>query len=764
MRHIWLLFLLLPVAYAVEVSNPVLRIASLDTFHCEPVYKGNACLVKAHFVVESNANLANPVVSVVFRDSEGRDKGKAVSEAAKQLRYAQGIGGLVRNTPKRIDFEFWTETSGKYDVTVNGLTLDPYYNITINASYPSLWLKRGMVNSTPDTAFGQVDITYNLSDGDLADRYATYRYSSYGSSGNMSMRHFDKDGNNITATTRYRDGTVTAEINLDGLSRANRLNVTDGYFTNGTVVTLYMTSNDGASVGKRIALFEGAKKAAEFALLGPSGSYYQYQLTLDNLTGTGRMLLMYDASDGATKVRFDSIHVGQSTIARNYSDGHAIRAYYNHSYNGSLRYWLKLYKTDLGIVNAYAHSYRNTTHLNMSVNQSIHSGWDVLRIDGIVPDGYNRAWRVYGQGVNISEMQLIEEAYDDGAPTIANCTVNDTTAGCGDTVRYACVITDDTVVDEARYAITENASAVPHLSDRLTPLSDIFIVDRTMPSYHGSYSYAFTLVNASDHLGQTSIYQPNLTGAWSCCIERWTATEQNYTACLTNDSYYSVRIYTDEHACNTTYSLPVDNGTLTAHPCDYCQPNISLVYGPCLLGQRNVSETDSNAMSCCAVTNLSSDCPALTSYTFSCGLECYASPEPFLKDGFLLDRDRVDYYCITSNSTACTNTVTTMDGTLLQTNPDRELVAESGEEAHFSAEYGIMRGYYRKGDLLPGERFIVHTSCGGSEGDLIIEPRYKSLGYSLSWLSYAKDNIGIAIGSLIMLVLLLTVIYLWRKA
>lgn len=93
-----------------------------------------------------------------------------------------------------------------------------------------------------------------------------------------------------------------------------------------------------------------------------------------------------------------------------------------------------------------------------------------------------------------------------------------------------------------------------------------------------------------------------LSNTCNWCSENWTA---YYTTCSPNNNY--TKYYIDTNNCGGTFGLPVDNGT--KYYCDYCLPNWqdNLTLSPCNISDnRSKSYSDNNT--CCAKTGLGSDC------------------------------------------------------------------------------------------------------------------------------------------------------------
>jgi hypothetical protein len=116
------------------------------------------------------------------------------------------------------------------------------------------------------------------------------------------------------------------------------------------------------------------------------------------------------------------------------------------------------------------------------------------------------------------------------------------------------------------------------------------------------------------------------------CTENWTVRNGS---CLTNDS--QLMYYVDENSCNTTTNLPPDNGTYTT--CNYCSENITGPYNTTCNSSNQLTQyyVDNNYATCCAVTNISSDCDinngSYDNQTLSCGSPpvlslSFASPTP----------------------------------------------------------------------------------------------------------------------------------------
>jgi hypothetical protein len=131
---------------------------------------------------------------------------------------------------------------------------------------------------------------------------------------------------------------------------------------------------------------------------------------------------------------------------------------------------------------------------------------------------------------------------------------------------------------------------------------------------------------------------------------------------------------------------------------------------------------DLNYATCCNVTGLASDCHvnSYSNYTEVCSrnIQCNYNANPFLKSNIpFVQKDYIDFYCLV-NFTSDYNCVAEVykDGVLLQSNPDVRPVDMYGVVSTFQGNTPIIRGWYRKGTLLPGEAFSIRMQCSERAG------------------------------------------------
>ena len=260
------------------------------------------------------------------------------------------------------------------------------------------------------------------------------------------------------------------------------------------------------------------------------------------------------------------------------------------------------------------------------------------------------------------------------------------------------------------------------------------------------------------------------------CIPNWSPV---YEDCLINDTQF--KYYNDINECGTNESLPGDNGTYVY--CNYCSANITgPFYDPeeCpYTGLWVEYYIDENYDACCVVTNISSDCSILTIYTnetVNCthlegNIIIFADERPYLKD-------KIHFYATIniSNATKCWSYVTSEDGKLLQTNPQRTEYSESllfrkEEESrdYFEPVNGIVNAYYRKENLMSYQRFKLGIKCALDNGTIVngekwVTPEYDDLRRVTTRSAWGAREMSMLIITFVIVVCLIVfVVWAWKK-
>jgi len=128
------------------------------------------------------------------------------------------------------------------------------------------------------------------------------------------------------------------------------------------------------------------------------------------------------------------------------------------------------------------------------------------------------------------------------------------------------------------------------------------------------------------------------------CPENWTA---QYTAC--NISNKQIKYYTDQSSCGTNEGLPVDNGTV--EDCNYCTSTWTNVNSSCHTNDTfDITYTYTN--SCCADTGLPSDCNIPANTTDVCN-NCTENITGPFNTSCNSSSMLTSYYVDTNYSTCC---------------------------------------------------------------------------------------------------------------
>jgi hypothetical protein len=748
---------------SVEDSN--LKIESKETFYCQPVFRGEECLVRAWIDVEAKT-LIDPKITLDFKDA-----GDFLT-TTKDVNYLETIKSFKVAETKRVYFDFWTSSSGKFDVTINGLKLDPYYNVTINSSYPSYHLINGTVDVYCNDEFDDsVEVSACLSDSSDSTKYNVVRSHGFVSSVTYASFIYLDDDADYKGYVLYNDGNYTDVLNQDGLNRAMNLTFSSPVF-NGTNITMNVSCNNPYTL--LVTNSAGTINYASFVLQQDWGDTDFTTITLKNISGDG-VNSIYFWRNGKTDIEWEYISAISSLDV-----GNAISVYFNHTLNVSNDYWLRIRKTTTGIANATVYTYINSTHLNTSnyMSYDITTGWDIMPINSIVPAGYNEPFRLFTElKHNISEVQLIEQIEDNESPKIFDCKVNGTNLNCSDTIRLQCNVTDNEAIDKVWFQWDDNISNFEEIDTILD--SDVYYKDVTYSHYTvGTENYTFIKANATDIVSLVNNTILDLSFDYTCiCPENWVAYFINLTVCYVNDTFYAIKIYNDTNECGTTTYLPIDNGTTENFSCNYCSEDIVEFETQCVDDEFTRYWIDFNYDTCCNVTQLPSDChidnSSYVNQTISCSSDmfCWFNSEPFIKGRLpFTRRDYVDYYCrVNLSSYSCISEVY-RDDILLQTNPDFEAVKEFGVIETFESFTPLLRAWYRKGTLLPEGSFDVKTKCTDGnevlEYTFSVEPKFKEPEFVAGGGGvYLKRNWNYVFGGLFVLLLISIVVAVvrWKR-
>lgn len=152
-------------------------------------------------------------------------------------------------------------------------------------------------------------------------------------------------------------------------------------------------------------------------------------------------------------------------------------------------------------------------------------------------------------------------------------------------------------------------------------------------------------------------------------------------------------------------------------------------------------------------------------------MNCTYNDEPFLKSKipFIRTSGRIYWICSLTNDYKC-NSLVLKEGDLLQNNPEPYNIEGYGEINSFSSignDDGYVKPYFMKKNLLPDEEFTFVVKCtnGTSEVNFnsTITPRYKPLYGVLYGTYFVKNNIGIIIVFIVLILGMIALYIKWKK-
>ncbi|MCJ7768170.1 hypothetical protein MUP79_07245 [Candidatus Bathyarchaeota archaeon] len=346
--------------------------------------------------------------------------------------------------------------------------------------------------------------------------------------------------------------------------------------------------------------------------------------------------------------------------------------------------------------------------------------------------------------------------------------------------------TDVTTTASINYGNTTALGTI--ISNATSTTSHIFWLTGLLPDM--TYYYNLTNCDQWSACFTIGIFSFTTNATVSFCIEDWVA---QYGLCQTNDS--QLKTYTDMNGCGTFGSLPFDNGTYIA--CNYCSENLIGTYSSgCYLylgeGRRNVTWSDSNYFSCCAVTNILADCSIHYSpYNATTFENC-----TYLRQDFSIDLDLEVFFGFgfgglasdkvygkiwlndTNSTYYCVSYVKSTDGELVQTNPPYTkrttstisiTPKEIEDREFFITQQGLANIYWTDHNLVvDGRQYIFGVECSGHNNRLISEQLskvfYKPLNAPITrWFWAQQNTTGIVLGFLLILIIVFAVAFLiWQ--
>lgn len=682
--------------------------SSKEVYYCKPVFSDKGCLIKVDFNIFSDVDsklsgYEDLVVEIAFSHDKVYVKDFYTTNSLSK------DNTLGVSFEKSNDYPFyvdvWAKKDGKFNVNIYDgknllLSLDPFINITTNATYPSYHLINGTVDVYSDDMFEEkIEISAGLSDNISSTNYTlrTNLYLSGNKSdgfecGGFNCRSGDWvgdwviGGNGDVSVTSGNSYSGTYSMLLTGLfgfaieqNYANRTfnvekleDIIISFYTylsdfeNGETASVYYVDNDSNEL-LLLQLVNGQDNS--------TWTYQEFAISRETYNTEGYNKLSFQSNINWDN---DVFYIDDIRIRYNYTlddRGMAVSVYFNHTLNTSKNdtYWLNIISNITHTANITVFAYLNDTHINTSsyVLETINSQNDFVDIMPIIYDGYNYPFRVstVDGDISISDIFLYEQnEIDITPPEISNCSFNTTELSCGDYVRVSCKVTDDYYVDNVWFYGQHGNGTYQQMETFRIDESDYYYIDiQYTECFDEPVISTFIKANATDLYGNVGEFYPDITYTYTCI-------------------------------CPVSF---------------YCHYNPE---------------------------------PFLKSRFI-----------------FFGKRDRIDWLCKIGLSDASCLSEVFKDGVLLQTNPAFETIegvgtVESFQAGEFPENY--FRVWFNKENLLPEETFNFTVKCSAGSPytfSAMVTPTYKDLkvvAYRGTWMkenmSYFILIIGIIIFALVM--------------
>lgn len=171
-------------------ENKIIISADKPVYYCEPVFKDGKCLVKIGFYVENVEDAEKPITIVTEFEQKAEnvfiEKYTDVTDSKAYKETPIDAKEPTKTTEQMIKplekkyyvIDVWASESGKFNLVVDlgfaKTILDPFINVSINATYPSWYLLNGTnMGSNVDAYASRIDITSGLTDDSTATSYYT---------------------------------------------------------------------------------------------------------------------------------------------------------------------------------------------------------------------------------------------------------------------------------------------------------------------------------------------------------------------------------------------------------------------------------------------------------------------------------------------------------------------------------------------------------------------------------------------------------------
>ena len=726
-----------------------------DVFYCQPIISKYGCLIKADIKIKNKQNK----VAVVGIDSYFHNKD------IKLIGYkARTKTGIKKFKPKDLkDFSmldseestvtlyFWAKQSGKFDLILNKpnaekLILDPYYNVSINSTYPSYHLRNITLNLDNNEVGDNIEISAELSDNLSTTNYSTFlgknlfSYNLALDFNELSDTYvYDVSGynnNGVSNGVTFVDGVSYNAVNFNGNSNIvvpddSSLNFGTNNFTYCffTKVSGLDGSNDGLiskrsnDEGYEVRLMDNGITGTLRCVVQSTGGLCRYTDNQDLNDGkwhsiccrrnnnnvdlfvdgvykgsnsgcsgdTSNNLDLYIGSDQGGNINYEGI-IDELFIAPRYLTNDEILIFNNSKsiYNLSLGYGLSVF-------------------FNYSIDPAkIYSINIKSNIEHLEPV------RIYSyiNGTHINQSSYIDYSLDNIDDYIRfDSIVSD---GYNNPFRIYSLKNTFNITDVFLYELTEDNES-PVISNCTLNITQL---------YCGETVKASCDVTDNDIIDSVYFYGQHGNGSYIMMK----AVRQDFT-----DHYYIEKTFCQSYTSTITSTFLQVNATDIAGNSILFQPNLTVNY------------------TCLDISRI---------------FNCFYNPNPYLKSKIPFTKhDYIDWLCYINRSYYSCVSEVYKDGNLIQSNPDRKYVRGVGVLDKFEGS-GYKENYFRvwfnKKNLLPDETFNFTVRCDAGDTVLsfsrLIKPVYKDLSvvaYRTVWL---KRNMPIFI--LFMILIFFTILFI----
>lgn len=204
----------------------------------------------------------------------------------------------------------------------------------------------------------------------------------------------------------------------------------------------------------------------------------------------------------------------------NNSKGRAISAVWNETHDPAYQWFLRVRKQTSGTHNFTTFAYADNITINTSQIATASlagTGWFNINVSSLLDYQLNTALLNYSKlrlftelEANFSEVRLRKEINDSEVPVITNCGVNTTSLNCSESALFSCNATDN--LDVANVTFTIQGEGTVNTTQTMNNYSYVL----SPSGINTTVLYNWTLVNATDILGNSNTTNPSVTVNYTC--------------------------------------------------------------------------------------------------------------------------------------------------------------------------------------------------------------------------------------------------------